>query len=713
MPRQKYHHSRVYQEIGEPGPGSIAVGYVRYSSELQNETTIVTQKRLINEYLEKKGWKLARWYEEPEQSAKYDSIEDRPVFAQLLNEAGTRYQVVVCAFNNRWARSMEAGYASLSRLRRARVWWATADDRWDIDRVQQDGFDVAFAVDMQMNASYVRQLSKRTIAGKEDRAREGYHNGSVMFGYMPPLYPKAPDNAPSTWRPPRTPARPDPVTFPALVRIGELAAQGWTDRAIANELEGYMSRTARFGERYLTKDTIAGIRRSWFPREFAPGSGFGTIDTPDGNLVEGKHQAAWPYELWQRMIEVKAGQYRRPTREAQKRPHEFSRIIVCAACMRPLRVKGASDTPKYYVDTSLERKLPCPTSGNLSVRSSLVMLQFGEILRSFELPQSWREEIAERCQDRSNGQDNETERILRRRAELDAEQKRLINLYQKGYVTEQTLDEEMERIRTEQFSLPVPIVQSTEKLTKEALSAGETLERVADYWNEALPEERRDMVWSLLLVDGLVYDLERHVIIGLKPRPGVLPALSLGLEATDMWEQRDGGLWLREDYLPPKRDNKRPGPTPHLTPAEQERAIMLIRQGMSLRQVADLFDVSYELIRRLVQAHDIERRQSGRRLTPEQLEEAYGLLKLGIPFRDVAQRYGIHHESLRRLTKRDAVDLQSGEDKPTPTQRKLSPEQQQEARTLVQSGVSYRQVAKQFGISRGALKGLLEGKDED
>ncbi len=105
------------------------------------------------------------------------------------------------------------------------------------------------------------------------------------------------------------PACPDPVTFPALVRIGELTAQGWTDRAIADELEEYISKTARFGERLLTKDTVAAIRRSWFPREFAPGSGYGTIDTPSGELVEGKHQAAWPYELWQRMVEVKASQY--------------------------------------------------------------------------------------------------------------------------------------------------------------------------------------------------------------------------------------------------------------------------------------------------------------------------------------------------------------------------------------------------------------------
>jgi DNA invertase Pin-like site-specific DNA recombinase len=372
MPRQKKHPNRVYQMIGEPGPGAIAVGYVRYSMELQDPASIATQKRRIEEFAEKKGWKLVRWYAEPEQSAKYEEIEERPIFCELLNDAGVRFQVVLCYMNNRWSRNVPVAYNSLTRLRRLRVWWATSDGLWDIDKVQQDGFDVAFAVDTQMNAAYVRQLSKRTIDGKEDRARDRYHNGWVPFGYLEPEYPKAPDGAPSTWRPPRMPARPDPVNFPGLVRIGELAAQGWSDSAIADELEDYISRTSRFGERPLTKDTIAAIRRSWFPREFAPGCGHGTIDTPSGELVEGRHQAAWPYELWQQMVETKTAQYRRPRKEAQRRPHEFSRIIVCAACRRPLRVARGDGIP-YYRDTSEERKLTCSASGRLWIKSAAVL----------------------------------------------------------------------------------------------------------------------------------------------------------------------------------------------------------------------------------------------------------------------------------------------------------------------------------------------------
>ncbi|HEY7419492.1 MAG TPA: recombinase family protein, partial [Ktedonobacteraceae bacterium] len=575
MPRQKYHRNRVYQIVGEPGPGAFFDGYVRYSSELQDPTTIATQKRRILEFAEKKGWKLRRWYEEPEQSAKYEEIEQRPVFARFLDDAGVCAQIALCYMNSRWSRNVVVAYTSLTRLRKKRVWWATADGLWDIDKVQQDGFDVAFAVDTQINASYVRQLSRRTIDGKEDRARDGYHNGSVSFGYLSPEYPKAPDGAPSTWRPPRVPVRPDPVTFPALVRIGELTARGWTDRAIADELEGYISKTARFGERLLTKDTIASIRRSYFPREFAPGCGHGTIVTPAGNLVEGKHLAAWSYELWQRMDEVKMGQFRRPTKEAKRRPHEFSRVIVCAACRRPLRVMLPRGVP-YYKDASKVRKLDCPISESLSVRAANVIYQFGDILRSVELPKNWREAIAERCSQEAE-KDDDAERIKRRRVELEAEQRRLVTAFTKGYMTEEELDAQVERIRSELFTLPIPVEQDTEIVTQAAISAGETLADMAAYWSEAIPEERRDMVGGVLMIEGLIYDLERHTIIGLIPKPSVLPVLALGLEKTGKWEQRDRGLWLCSEYWPPKRDlttrNLPPPAHPSLSPAQREEAI--------------------------------------------------------------------------------------------------------------------------------------------
>jgi DNA-binding CsgD family transcriptional regulator len=308
------------------------------------------------------------------------------------------------------------------------------------------------------------------------------------------------------------------------------------------------------------------------------------------------------------------------------------------------------------------------------------------------------------------GEDSDNERIRQRRAELAGEHNRLVNVYAKGYITEQDLDERMERIRSELFELPVPEIKDPEKAAEEAISAGETLERMADYWYEATAEERRDMVWSLLNAAGLIYDLERHVIIALKPRASVLPALALGLEATSMWEQRRDGLWLREDYWPPKLDRegpRLPSQPPALTPAEQERAIMFIRQGMSLRKVADLLGTSYESIHRLVKRERIDLRPSIQRLTSAQRREALAALNAGVPLRKVAEQFEVNHESLRKCAKQEGIGLHPWGQRLTPTEQKLTAEQQEEILTLLDAGISLRRVAKQFDMSRESLRRLV------
>jgi hypothetical protein len=56
MPKKKSHRERMYQLVGEPGPGAVAAGYVRYSSDMQSDASIITQKRVIQEFAAKKGW---------------------------------------------------------------------------------------------------------------------------------------------------------------------------------------------------------------------------------------------------------------------------------------------------------------------------------------------------------------------------------------------------------------------------------------------------------------------------------------------------------------------------------------------------------------------------------------------------------------------------------------------------------------------------------
>ena len=88
------------------------------------------------------------------------------------------------------------------------------------------------------------------------------------------------------------------------------------------------------------------------------------------------------------------------------------------------------------------------------------------------------------------------ERAQARREVLEAEQKRVVLAFTKGVLPEAEMDTIVQRIRAELQALPAPEARDTASRIAAAISAGETLEDMASYWNEAEPEERRDMVWS-------------------------------------------------------------------------------------------------------------------------------------------------------------------------------------------------------------------------
>src|SRR5260221_4357433 len=112
----------------------------------------------------------------------------------------------------------------------------------------------------------------------------------------------------------------------------------------------------------------------------------------------------------------------------------------------------------------------------------------------------------------------------------------------------------MGRIRSELFTLPIPVEQDAETMTRADISAGETLADMAGYWGEAAPEERRDMVGGLLMIEGLIYDLERRAVAGVLPRPNQPPALAPGVEKEPARVQPGSELCLCSAYPSPNRD---------------------------------------------------------------------------------------------------------------------------------------------------------------
>ena len=83
---------------------------------------------------------------------------------------------------------------------------------------------------------------------------------------------------------------------------------------------------------------------------------------------------------------------------------------------------------------------------------------------------------------------------------------------------------------------------------------------MAALWDEATPEERREMVMLLLEPGGLYYDLELKIIAALKPRPAFLPILRMlngvveydevrGILVTENWQDRNRRASTHRSHL--------------------------------------------------------------------------------------------------------------------------------------------------------------------
>ncbi len=102
MRSQKHYYTWPFQVLIESGPRSLAAGYVRARS-LQDSINLALQRRGIVEFAESKGWELARWYEVPE---KYEGTEQHSVFAQILSDASSQFQVMLCSASRYWSRNV-------------------------------------------------------------------------------------------------------------------------------------------------------------------------------------------------------------------------------------------------------------------------------------------------------------------------------------------------------------------------------------------------------------------------------------------------------------------------------------------------------------------------------------------------------------------------------------------------------------------------------
>jgi DNA invertase Pin-like site-specific DNA recombinase len=559
-PGKRKHH-RHWQPLTRPGPGARAAALVRYSPPERRGYTLETQRRMCQDHADKSGWHIVAWCEEPVTTARFEDIEHRPQFARLLEsvERG-EVDVVLCAFNDRWTRNELVAYASIAIMYNAGVWWETTDQRWDINKTREHGSDMLFALDNAQNAGYSRRLSEKTVVGKEARARKGLHNGDVGYGYLPPQYPKPPDNAPADWRPPPMPKVPDPQTWPALQLMAELRCRYWSCREIANELNRRGYRTAGrkpagpkhprtgdhpyTGPRLFTADSVRAIVMNEMYAEYEPGCGYGTIITPAGARVKGQHRAVWDHATWESMQQVAQDLYRAPhSTTVSRASYPLAGIITCFECgelMRSWHAHRNGHAYRYYTCWSKERGLLC-TARPKSTPSDVIESAFEVLLATHQLGDDWRADLTAMSMQKISTR--YWQEVEAKRKHLQAELDRVNAMFRYESITEEQFAKDVRSIREQLAAFP------NNRQKENAQEAGELVASLSDCWCVAPLEKRAELVRLLLRPGGIVWHHGAQRISGIRPHPEFLPSLSLTLTQQG-WCQEGDWLWMADRDVP-------------------------------------------------------------------------------------------------------------------------------------------------------------------
>jgi DNA invertase Pin-like site-specific DNA recombinase len=370
-----------------------------------------------------------------------------------------------------------------------------------------------------MNQYYIDLLRMHTSKAKRERARQGLYNASFApFGYQ---HTGGPKDAPVI----------DEENSKAVELAFENYAIGrYTYQEIAEILDNEGYRTSR-GRRF-SKDAIAQMMRNPF---YMGKVVYRSNPTSETEIFDGQHEAIVSEELWMRckMVRDSHGSSSRAV-QTTFRVYLLSQLARCDVCQRSLRSQG-SDVGTYYREMSYQRGyLDCPHQ-RLGTRTDLVDPYVDAIIAGIELPDDWLAEIREQI-----GEDEELSSIRNKRQRLEAERKRLKQLYIRGEF-EEDLDiykQEAARIRRELDNIPtydqLEGLESTIAIVKNLHEA----------WGNAEPADRRDLL--RLMLRRVWVDVVDDRLVAIQPKAFLYPIF----RDMDMLEERELGYFIprwRED----------------------------------------------------------------------------------------------------------------------------------------------------------------------
>ncbi len=350
---------------------------------------------------------------------------------------------------------------------------------------------------------YIDNLSMETKKGMEPRARKGFWNGHIPFGYT-----KCDDERGLEFHP----------THIEGYRLAiRLCADGKRISEIMDALnaQGYRSVSFR-GTRPFSKDMLFPMLKNRFY--------LGQVQYKS-EWMEGNHPAAIDVETWER---AQAQMERRATQKDDHhpraaRPYILRGLVFCAECGNRLRGGASGDKIRYYRCPASDKGAACHQVKR--IRADRLERQLGEIVARLNLPDAWRA----RALDLLGESDADNVQREKQRAQLAGQLERLRVVFQLGDITEQSYRAERDRLRREIQELR-PIQ------TFDLESAATFLQNFGDLWNKATLKEQEDIAHALI---ERLYAIDGK-IVAVEPKADFYPLVAIAAQAVGISVRENG-----------------------------------------------------------------------------------------------------------------------------------------------------------------------------
>ena len=301
--------------------------------------------------------------------------------------------------------------------------------------------------------------------GLGERKAQGLYCGCLPFGVI-----KGEDGVPV----------PDPASFPDLQVAFEQAAQGKTDRQIAQYLNSKGHRTAGSnGNKSFGNTTVKGILNNHFYLGYLPDG--------KGGYIQAKHKPFIEQQIWDAAQETR--KRNRTSTHAKcpiaKKPNTLTGIAYCWYC------KGRIHTQYHY-------------------QGHIIDDQIIQLVGAIELGPRWLEEVLAIISLK-----DEVHRVKDQRLAVIEKQRRMGKAYVDGLFPDGEYQRQKKLLELELESLVVPAANAAEE-------AGNLIINLRKLWAEATTEEQRKLLLTML--DAVYVDAKQtKSIVAIRPKPPFKP----------------------------------------------------------------------------------------------------------------------------------------------------------------------------------------------